>query len=82
MTDTIRIAVVQSACGHVTCAGPNDFRAQDGYKDAMDAAISYHIEAGWSPAACHWVEAPIPAIPPIPVVPATVESVPVPELGQ
>jgi hypothetical protein len=82
MTDNLRIAIVQSPEGHVTCAGPNDYRKEDGYRDAMDAAISFHLEAGWAPAACYWVDTTIPSVPAIPVLTATAESVPVPELNK
>lgn len=61
---SIRIAVVQDRDGHLTLAGPND--AVDGYKDAMDAAMSWHLEAGHLPAAIYWVEADIPPAPTVP----------------
>lgn len=60
--ETVKIAVVQSRCGHLSCVGPNDFKA-DEYNDAMDAAISYHLEAGYLPAAIYWAEVELPPIP-------------------
>ena len=59
---TIRVAVVQAMCGHLTCVGPNDFKVED-YGDAMTAAIGFHIEAGYMPAATYWISASIPALP-------------------
>lgn len=55
----IRIAVVQASDGHVTCIGPNDFPTKD-FTDAMEAAISFHIEAGWMPVSRHWVSVALP----------------------
>jgi hypothetical protein len=64
MMATIRIAIVQDRDGHLTTAGPND--AVDGYKDAMDAAMSWHLEAGHLPAAIYWAEVDLPPVPSIP----------------
>lgn len=64
-SETIRIAVVQSLDGILTCCGPNEFKS-GGHDDAMGAAISWHIEAGHLPAATYWVEAELPPIPTIP----------------
>lgn len=67
MSDTtpVRIAVVQSLDGHLTCVGPGDFKEAD-YSDAMSAAIGWHLEAGHLPAAVYWLEARLPPLPTIP----------------
>lgn len=59
MMRTIKIAVTQSSCGHLTCVGPNDFKESD-FNNAMDAAFSWSIEAGYMPTSRYWVEAAIP----------------------
>lgn len=61
----MKIALVQAMCGHVTCVGPNDFMKSE-YDDAMSAAIGWHIEAGYMPAATYWVEVELPASPRVP----------------
>jgi len=68
----VRIAVVQSACGHLTCVGPNDFKKDD-YSSAMDAAIGWHIEAGYMPAATYWIVADLPAVPAVHEITGKVE---------
>lgn len=57
----IRIAIVRSRDGHATVCGPNDFKGTL-YNDAMDAALSWHIEAGHIVAATHWALVMLPAI--------------------
>lgn len=59
---SVQIAVVQAMCGHLTCVGPDDFKKAD-YSNAMDAAIGWHIEAGYMPAATYWIEAELPPHP-------------------
>lgn len=61
----MKIAIVQAMCGHLTCVGPNDFKTAE-FNDAMDAAISWHLEAGYQPAACYWAEVNLPPVPPTP----------------
>jgi len=56
----IRIAVAQARDGHTACVGPDDFKSDD-FNDAMDAAISWLIEAGWMPAAHYWIEVALPS---------------------
>lgn len=56
-TRIVRMAVVQDLQGHVTTAGPDD---HDGYDNAMEAAICWHIEAGRVPATKHWIEVELP----------------------
>jgi len=68
----VRIAVVQATCGHLTCVGPNDYKTAD-YNNAMDAAIGWHIEAGYMPAATYWVSADLPAVPAVPEISGKVE---------
>lgn len=58
----VKIAIVQATCGHLTCVGPNDYKEAD-YSNAMDAAIGWHIEAGYMPAATYWVQADLPPLP-------------------
>lgn len=72
MTD-FRIAVVQAMDGHLTCVGPNDYKA-DEYDSAMDAAVGYHLEGGWLPAACYWIDAKLPPLPSIPELRAQVSN--------
>lgn len=67
----MKVAIVQAMCGHVTCVGPNDFKAAE-HNDAMDAATSFHLEAGYLPVACYWIEADLPPIPDVPTVRAQV----------
>ena len=67
----IKIAVVQATCGHLTCVGPNDFNVKN-YPDQMSAAIGWHIEAGYMPAATYWVAADIPTLPEIATLAGTV----------
>lgn len=69
----VRIAIVQAMCGHLTCVGPNDFKARE-YSSAMNAAISFHIEAGYMPAAQYWIKATIPARPAVPVLAAALSD--------
>jgi len=66
-----KIAVVQAMNGHLTCVGPNDYKESE-FSSAMDAAISWHIEAGWLPAACYWIHAKVPPAPSIPELRAQV----------
>lgn len=68
----VRIAVVQSPDGHLTCCGPGD--NIDSLKDEMDAAMSWHLEAGHLPVARYWVIAEIPAPPTIPELRAKAEA--------
>jgi len=68
----VRIAVVQALDGHLTCVGPQDFKADD-HDDAMSAAIGWHLEAGHLPAATCWVVADLPPIPTIPELRALAE---------
>ena len=68
----IKIAIVQDRDGHLTIAGPDD--AVDGYKDAMDAAMSWHLEAGRLPAAIYWADVKLPPIPTIPQLRAQVAN--------
>jgi hypothetical protein len=59
---SVKIAVVQASDGHLTCVGPNDFKPTE-YDNSMDAAIGWHIEAGYMPAATYWVMVDLPALP-------------------
>jgi hypothetical protein len=61
MATVLRIAVVRSLDGHTTICGPNDH--SDGYSSPMDAALSWHIEAGHMPAECLWAEIDLPPVP-------------------
>jgi len=70
-SERIRIAIVQSRCGHLTCVGPNDYE-KAAYSDAMDAAIGWHIEAGYQPAARYWAEVDVPAPNDIPMLSAAI----------
>lgn len=67
MNASVKIAIVQASCGHITCVGPNDFKVAD-YSNAMDAAIGWHIEAGYMPAATYWIEAELPSLPQVPTI--------------
>jgi hypothetical protein len=69
---TLRLAIVQSMDGQVTCCGPDEFREQD-HSCQMDAALSYHLEAGRLPAAAYWVNVELPPLPEIPELRALVE---------
>jgi len=71
--EPVKIAVVQAMCGHLTCVGPNDFKSED-YSSQMDAAIGWHIEAGYMPAATYWVEADLPALPSVPTIRARAQG--------
>ncbi len=68
----MRIAIVQSMGGKTTVCGPDDF--QDHFSNAMDAAISWHIEGGNLPAGFYWAEIELPPCPEIPIVPADLET--------
>lgn len=68
-----RIAVVQSLDGHLTCVGPNDFKKPE-HNDAMDAALSWHLEAGHLPAATYWASVELPPIPTVPELRAKAEA--------
>lgn len=57
----IRIAVVRDMDGYCTCVGPDDFKGED-YRDAMEAAVCFHIEAGYSPVDKRWVTASLPLV--------------------
>ena len=70
---TVRIAIVRSMDGTITCAGPGDYREQD-YPSAMDAALSYHLEAGHIPAASYWITVELPPLPTIPELQAAVRA--------
>lgn len=61
----VRVAVVQALDGHLTCVGPDDFKP-DEHKDAMSAALCWHLEAGHLAAATYWVTAALPPVPTIP----------------
>lgn len=61
----IRIAVAQSENGTLRTCGPDDHNAD--HADAMDAAMTWLIEAGEITAARYWIEAEIPD--PLGVVP-------------
>lgn len=74
----MKIAVVRATCGHTTCVGPDDYKKDD-YSEQMDAAIGWHIEAGYMPAQCLWVEVLLPDIPPIPLEIGTAIETPVPD---
>lgn len=69
----MKIAIVQAMCGHLTCVGPNDFKASE-HSTAMDAAISWHLEAGYLPVACYWAEVELPPVPSIPELRASAEQ--------
>lgn len=56
---TIRIAVAQASCGHLTIVGPDDFKTSE-FNGAMDAAMSWSIEAGYIPTSRYWLTANIP----------------------
>lgn len=73
MSEACRIAVVQAGDGHLTVCGPHDFKASE-FNDAMDAAVSWHLEAGWLPIACYWVDANIPPAPSLPQLKAQVSN--------
>jgi len=67
----VRIAVTQSSCGHLTFVGPDDFKTSD-FNDAMDAAMSWAIEAGYIPTSRYWITVEIPApLADVPEIPAT-----------
>jgi hypothetical protein len=72
VSTVVRIAVVQSLDGNLTCCGPNDFKGGD-YNDQMNAAIGWSIEAGYLPAAHYWVTVELPPIPTIPELRAQAE---------
>jgi hypothetical protein len=67
---SIKIAVVQDRDGYLTCCGPDDMGKE--HKDSMDAAMSWHLEAGHLPAALYWVEIELPPVPTIPELRAKV----------
>lgn len=69
----IRIAIVQSRDGNVTCVGPDDFQKAE-FNDAMDAAISYSLEAGHLVATRHWATVEIPEPSDVPVVEGEMED--------
>lgn len=71
----IKIAIVVSPAGHVTCVGPDDFGKKD-YSDPMSAAIGYHIEAGHMPAYTRWAAVELPNPSDIPVLESRVEPAP------
>jgi hypothetical protein len=70
---TIKIAIVQASCGHLTCVGPNDFKPGE-FNGAMDAAISWHIEAGYMPAATYWAAVEMPVLPEVATLTAILED--------
>lgn len=74
----MRIAVVRARCGYTTCVGPNDYKQGD-YSDAMDAAISYGLEAGYLPAHCLWVDVDLPAMPNEQTEKGSATEIPIPE---
>lgn len=61
----VKIAVVQALCGHLTCIGPDDYSVSS-YPNEMEAAICFHLEAGYQPAATYWVTVELPPVPTIP----------------
>lgn len=65
----IQIAVVRSSCGYVTVCGPNDMGAD---REPMDAAIGWHLEAGYLPNACYWAVVELPPIPAVPEIESAV----------
>ena len=70
---TIKIAVTQSSCGHLTCVGPDDFKSSE-FNDAMDAAMSWSIEAGYIPSSRYWLAAEIPEpLEDVQTIPATLQ---------
>lgn len=69
----MKIAIVQALDGHLTCVGPDDFKETD-HRDAMSAALSWHLEAGHLPAATYWAEVDLPPLPTIPELRAKAEA--------
>lgn len=69
----MKIAIARAACGYTTCVGPNDYQP-DEHPDAIDAARSYMLEAGYIPVATYWAEVALPPLPAITVLPASIEE--------
>ncbi len=70
---SIRIAIVRSLDEHVTICGPGDFDERD-HESEMDAALSWHLEAGHLPAATYWATIELPPLPTIPELRALAEA--------
>jgi hypothetical protein len=71
----IKIAIVASLDGHVTCVGPDDF-GKDDYPDPMSAAVCFHIESGHVPVHRCWATVDLPEPSDIPVLESRVEPAP------
>lgn len=70
----MKIALVRSLDGHTTLCGPDAYADySDDYEGPMDAALSWHLEAGHLPAECLWIEVELPPIPDLATIKAAVE---------